>query len=126
MELQIRVEQVVGLIAAGKQRSTIQEEICLEWGVKPPTARLYMRKALDHISLLLGQERVKQLAKAVLRYEFLYNQAVEAKELGNALRAQKELCNLLSLDKVQIPRDGEKADDSDETLSISYELTDSL
>lgn len=126
IEMQLRIEEVVSFIAQGMQKSTLVDKIVNSWDVAPPTARLYLRKAMDHITQLLSQERVKQLAKCILRYEYIYKTAIEKGDLRAALAAQKELSTLLSLNRVLIPGESEVKPGIENNLEIEYELTDTI
>ena len=124
-EMQVRIEYITDLIAQGKQRSTIVELIGPKWAITPVTARLYVRKSLSYISELLGQERMKQLGKAIVRYEYLYKECVDKKEYRTALAAQDSLSKLLSLDKVVVTeRKGEPK--GNKQLGDEYQIPDSL
>lgn len=98
-EMQLRVEYVTDQIAKGLQRSVIQDEIIQRYHVKPSTARIYIRKALDRVGDLMSQQRGKQLAKVLLRYEHLYKVSIEAGDLKTAKGVLDSQVKLLSLDR---------------------------
>lgn len=96
-ELMMRNQVIIDLIAQGLSRRRIQEEIMSRWGIKTPTANVYIREAYD--ALMKSNEEYIEYnrEKQVERLENLITEAMEAHEYKAAVMATAELNKLLGL-----------------------------
>jgi len=120
-EVQVRIEYITGLIAQGFQRTYIQDQVQQAWDVSPVTARLYIRKAQDRIAEIMRQERPKQLAKLLLRYEYLYKESVERQDYKTAKTVLDSMGRMMKLDNVM-----ETADVNTTDVMAHYEIEDTF
>ena len=97
VEIMMRQQVIIDLIAQGLSRRRIQEEIMSRWGVKAITAKVYIKDAYD--TLLRSNEEFLEFNrdKQIERLENIITEALEAHEYKAAVMATAELNKLLGL-----------------------------
>ncbi len=68
-----------------------------KWDVKDRTLTDYRASAFEKFKELADLDLQREIGIAMARYQFIFNQGVAQKQLRTALRAQKEICQLLGL-----------------------------
>lgn len=101
-----RVMKVANMLIEGKSRISIIHYGSDTWSVGERQVEKYLAKARE----LIKGEIVKNLefdyAKAIRRYEDLYQKAIDEKDYRLALSINKELTVLQGLHKMQIEHSG--------------------
>lgn len=101
-----RVMKVADMLIGGKSRISIIHYGSDTWSVGERQVEKYLAKARE----LIKGEIVKNLefdyAKAIRRYEDLYQKAIDEKDYRLALSINKELTVLQGLHKMQIEHSG--------------------
>lgn len=97
VEVMMRNQVIIDLIAQGLSRRRIQEEIMSRWGIKTTCANNYIREAYD--AMLKSNEEFLEYNrdKQVERLENIITEAMEAHEYKAAVMATAELNKLLGL-----------------------------
>lgn len=101
-----RITEVVDMLIAGKNRNAIIQYGSDCWNVGERQIDKYIAKARDLIQSDIQKNIEYDYAKAIRRYEELYNKAIENEDFRLALSINKELTNLQGLSKVQLELSG--------------------
>jgi hypothetical protein len=121
----VRVDEVIDLIAQRKKRSEIIEYVRteLKWDLQPSSVDLYIRHAHTAIRLLSKQKRTENMSEALLDLHHLYRSALRVKDYSTALSVRKELSKLQRLyddvspaDKIREAMDDEEMDEEVDRL----------
>lgn len=101
-----RVLEIIEMLINGKSRISIVHYGSTNWSVGERQIDKYIAKA----RAIIQDEVVKNLeydyAKAIKRYENLYQHALEEKDYRLALSVNKEITSLQGLNKIQIQHTG--------------------
>ncbi len=101
-----RVSEVSEMLIKGQTRSNIFHYTSVNWKVGARQVDNYIAKA----RVLIQNDIIKNLeydyAKAIKRYESLYNRALDLEDYRLAFTINKELTNLQGLNKIKIEHSG--------------------
>jgi len=97
LDAQLRVNKIMELLAEGKNRQQIQDQIIKEFGISQSTLNADFVKALNELKK--NQEPFTTEIKAVIadRYEILWNKAIEKGDLKTATAVLKQESDLFGL-----------------------------
>lgn len=101
-----RVSKVSELLIKGANRDTILQNTSNLWNVSNRQIDSYISKAREVIKQSIIKNLEYDYAKAITRYENLYNKAIEEKDYRLALSINKEITVLQGLHKTQIEHSG--------------------
>lgn len=101
-----RIKEVSIMLINGFSREEILQNTSNLWNVSDRQIDTYIAKARDLIENSIKRKIEYDFAKAVRRYEDLYNKALENKDYKLAVSINKELTNLQGLNKVQVEHSG--------------------
>ena len=97
LDAQLRVNKILQMLAEGKNRQQIQDQIIKEFGISQSTLNADFVKALNELKK--NQEPFTTEIKAVIadRYEILWNKAIEKGDLKTATTVLKQESDLFGL-----------------------------
>ena len=97
-ETELRVQQVVRMIANGVQRPALLEYSSKEWGLKRAATDTLIRKAKDAIKAAVNEERDEFLARKLFQLEDVLMKSAKRENhsaMIGAIRLQCELAQVL-------------------------------
>lgn len=96
-ENEARVAEVYKMLVAGAPRAAILQHAAEKWELATRAADALIAKARKHVIADARPEREFELARAIARLNFIYNQCVKVTDYGRAIAAQREMNQLLGL-----------------------------
>ena len=102
-----RINEVVNMLIEGKNRNKIILYGSDNWDIGERQIDKYIAKARDLIQLDIKKNIEYDYAKAIRRYEELYNKAIESVDYRLALSINKEISTIQGLFKIQIEHSGD-------------------
>lgn len=102
-----RINEVVNMLIEGKNRNKIILYGSDNWDIGERQIDKYIAKARDLIQLDIKKNIEYDYAKAIRRYEELYNKAIENVDYRLALSINKEISSIQGLLKIQIEHSGD-------------------
>ncbi|SDF29309.1 hypothetical protein [Epilithonimonas hungarica] len=106
-EIAIRIGEIVTLLLKGENREDILRFSAEKFQIKKRMAENYLSKAQFLIEKSVEKNINYDYAKAIRRYEELYQKSLKEGDYRLAVSINKELANLQGLHKVQIEHSGE-------------------
>ena len=103
----LRIAEIATMLINGSCRGDIVQFIAEKWSVGERMSDNYIKKAKEEITLSVKKDIQYDYAKAIRRYEFLYQKVIEKNDYKTALAINKELTNLQGLLVNQIEHTGE-------------------
>lgn len=102
-----RINEVVDMLIEGRNRFKIIQYGSTQWNIGERQIDKYIAKARDIIQMDVKKNIEYDYAKAIRRYEELYNKAIENKDYRLALSINKEISTIQGLHKIQIEHSGD-------------------
>lgn len=102
-----RINETAKMLINGNIREKIVQYSSENWNVGERQIDKYISKARDLIQNEIVKNVEYDYAKAIRRYEELYNISIEKKDYKLAISINKELTTLQGLHKIQIEHSGE-------------------
>lgn len=105
IEYQKRLDVLMALCARGLPSSQLIKIACQEWGVSQRQAKRYLRKAREQQSMLGTQPVEERYSQLWLRLNYIYQQAIQLKDLELARRTAVDLAQLLRQQRKELLHD---------------------
>jgi len=105
LEVERRVDIVLGWVISGFQRRDIIELCGDNFSVRPSTADMYIAKAHNILKKSAAVDRERELGLCIARFATLYNRS-ELADPKVAAGINKELAALLGLSKIKVEFSG--------------------
>lgn len=102
-----RINEVVDMLIEGRNRFKIIQYGSTQWNIGERQIDKYIAKARDLIQMDVKKNIEYDYAKAIRRYEELYNKAIENEDYRLALSINKEISTIQGLHKIQIEHSGD-------------------
>ncbi len=102
-----RTSQVAKLLIEGKGREHIVQYGSENWGVGERQTDKYIKKAKDIIARDVVKNVKYDYAKALMRYEHLFELAISRNDYRAAVLINKEIASLQGLYKTKVEHSGE-------------------
>lgn len=102
-----RINEVVDMLIEGRNRFKIIQYGSTYWNIGERQIDKYIARARDLIQLDVKKNIEYDYAKAIRRYEELYNKAIENEDYRLALSINKEISTIQGLHKIQIEHSGD-------------------
>lgn len=97
-EVEVRVGEVVALLAQGHSRRDVLQYAAEKWGMAERTVDDYLRRARHEMAEAIRGDVDEMVGELAGWYRQQYKTAIEAKDIGFALRAGALMARLLGLD----------------------------
>ena len=101
-----RIVTISELLIEGKNRQNILQFNSENWELSERQIDTYIGKATELIKSELIKDSEYSLSKAIKRFEFIYKTAIEKEDFKLALQANKELCAIQGLTKIELEHSG--------------------
>lgn len=102
-----RIAEVSEMLIEGKSRAHIVQYSSDNWNIGERQTDKYISKAREYLLSEIKRDIEYDYAKAMKRFESLYNKAIDKKDYKLALAINKEICAIQGLHKIQIDHTGE-------------------
>ncbi len=102
-----RLKDVAAYLIEGRSREFIVQYGSENWEIGERQADNYIKQARDLIAKEVVNDVKYDFAKALKRFEYLYNQSILKNDIKTAMAINKEIANLQGLYKTQIEQSGE-------------------
>ncbi len=103
----VALDAILVLVVAGKSRTEIVESATEDIGLAPNRVEDHVQEARRRIRVSATFDRETELGNAYNRYHLMFRMAYDGKNVDAALRAQKQLDELLSLRLLAAPTEAE-------------------
>jgi len=101
-----RIVNVVDMLIEGKNRQNILQFNSENWNLSERQIDSYIGKATAIIKSELVKDSEFSLSKAIKRFEFIYQRAIETKDYRLAMQTNKEICVIQGLFKIEVEHSG--------------------
>jgi len=101
-----RINTIAEMLIDGKSKTSIIHYSSDNWNIGKRQTENYISKARELIKGEIVKNIEYDYAKAIKRYENLYNKAIEVEDFRLALTVNKEITNLQGLSKLKIEHTG--------------------
>lgn len=95
VEYQKRLDMLLALRARGLCFSQLVKIACQQWGVSARQAKRYLKKANEQECRLGSQPLEARYAQLLLKFNYIYQQAIQLQNLELARRTALDLAHLL-------------------------------
>jgi hypothetical protein len=101
-----RIAKISELMIEGKSRQNILQFNSENWNLSERQIDNYIGKATAIIKQELIKDSEFSLSKAIKRFEYIYQRAIETKDYRLAMQTNKEICTVQGLTKIEIEHSG--------------------
>lgn len=105
IEYQKRLDVLMALCARGLPSSQLIKIACQQWDVSERQAKRYLKKAREQQAKLGSQSVEDRYSQLLLKFNYIYQQAIQLRDLELARRAASDLAQLLRQQRKDLMND---------------------
>lgn len=105
IEYQKRLDILMALCARGLPSSQLIKIACQQWDVSERQAKRYLKKAREQQAKIGSQPLEEHYSHLLLRFNYIYQQAIQLRDLELARRTASDLAQLLRQQRKDLMND---------------------